>query len=82
MFANMDSFEVPHAGELEYIGEWHSHPDGCECLPSSDDLNLFANITDRMTAAGYPALMAIVCQEGHSSWFLGTMAEDSGWLSP
>jgi hypothetical protein len=67
------------AGEVEYIGEWHSHPDGCACAPSPDDLNLFSNLTDRMTAAGYPALMAIVCQNGHSSWFLGTMAQDAGW---
>ncbi|WP_437231181.1 Mov34/MPN/PAD-1 family protein [Planctomicrobium sp. SH661] len=70
------------AGELEYIGEWHSHPDGCSCAPSNDDLNLFASITDRMTAAGYPALIAIVCQGNHSAWFLGTMAADLGWTAP
>ena len=70
------------AGELEYIGEWHSHPDGCSCAPSNDDLNLFANITDRMTAAGYPALMAIVGQCNQSVWFVGTMATDCGWSFP
>lgn len=78
----VESIRIESAGELEYIGEWHSHPDGCSCTPSADDLNLFANVTDRMTAAGYPALMAIVCQNGYSSWFLGTMAEDAGWLAP
>lgn len=67
------------AGELEYIGEWHSHPDGCSCAPSLDDLKLFANITDRMTAAGYPAFMAIVAEHNQSAWFLGEMASDCGW---
>jgi integrative and conjugative element protein (TIGR02256 family) len=70
------------AGELEYIGEWHSHPNGCSCAPSNDDLSLFANITDRMTAAGYPAFMAIVGQHSQSAWFLGTMADDTAWVSP
>ena len=50
--------------------------------PSNDDLNLFANITDRMTAAGYPALMAIVGQQNQSAWFLGMMASDCGWSAP
>jgi proteasome lid subunit RPN8/RPN11 len=67
------------AGELEYIGEWHSHPDGCSCSPSQDDLKLFANISQQMTAAGYPAFMAIVAQHGQSAWFLGTIASDCGW---
>jgi hypothetical protein len=70
------------AGELEYIGEWHSHPDRCSCSPSNDDLNLFANVTERMSAAGYPAFMAIVGQHNQSAWFLGTMASDSGWSAP
>lgn len=70
------------ASELEYIGEWHSHPDGCSCAPSNDDLNLFANITDRMTAAGYPAFMAIVGQHNQSAWFIGLMAADCGWSVP
>lgn len=78
----VEAIQAESAGELEYIGEWHSHPDGCPCSPSSDDLNLFANVTDRMTAAGYPALMAIVCQSGQLSLFFGTMTDDAGWLAP
>lgn len=78
----VDAINAETAGELEYIGEWHSHPNGCSCAPSNDDLNLFANITDRMTAAGYPAFMAIVGEHNQSAWFLGTMADDTGWVSP
>jgi len=76
------TINIESAGEVEYIGEWHSHPDRCSCRPSADDLKLFANITDRMTASGYPALMAIVGQEGYSAWYLGTISSDSGWMAP
>jgi len=50
-------------GQLEYVGEWHSHPDGCSCRPSNDDIKVFSWMTDRMSAAGLPALMAIVAIE-------------------
>lgn len=70
------------AGEVQYVGEWHSHPDGYGCEPSQDDVNLFANITDRMTAAGYPAFMAIIGPKNQSAWFLGMMASDCSWNPP
>ena len=44
------------AGQLEYLGEWHSHPDRCSCMPSDDDFKVFSWITDRMSAAGLPAV--------------------------
>ncbi len=67
------------AGQLEYIGEWHSHPDGYSCAPSLDDLKLFANVTDRMSADGLPALMAIIGQHHGSVWFVGEMRDGEGW---
>lgn len=67
------------AGQLEYVGEWHSHPDGCSCMPSNDDFKVFSWMTDRMSAAGLPALMAIIGERGSSLWFLGKMEHDGGW---
>jgi Prokaryotic E2 family A/Prokaryotic homologs of the JAB domain/ThiF family len=67
------------AGQLEYVGEWHSHPDRCSCLPSNDDSKVFSWMTDRMSAAGLPALMAIIGQGEQSLWFLGKMERDGGW---
>jgi integrative and conjugative element protein (TIGR02256 family) len=61
------------AGQLEYVGEWHSHPDRCSCDPSMDDLTVFTWLTDHMAVAGLPALMAIVGQGDSSRWFLGEM---------
>jgi hypothetical protein len=70
-------------GQLEYVGEWHSHPDGCSCLPSNDDFKVFSWMTDRMSAAGLPALLAIVGERNASLWFLGRMENTGGWeLSP
>jgi hypothetical protein len=66
------------AGQLEYVGEWHSHPNGCTTLPSNDDLLVFSWLTQHMSVAGLPALMAIVGEEG-SSWYLGEMLRTGGW---
>jgi hypothetical protein len=66
-------------GQLEYVGEWHSHPDRCSCMPSDDDFKVFSWMTDRMSAAGLPALMAIIGEAGASLWFLGRMERDGGW---
>jgi proteasome lid subunit RPN8/RPN11 len=66
------------ANQLEYVGEWHSHPDGCSCMPSEDDIKVFTWMTDRMSAAGLPALMTIVGAGRSSMWFLGKM-ESGGW---
>lgn len=52
-------------GQLRYVGEWHSHPDGCGCGPSGDDRQVLAWLADHMAAEGLPAVMAIVGEEGH-----------------
>lgn len=66
-------------GQLEYVGEWHSHPDGCPCLPSNDDLTVFGWLTKNMDDAGLPALMAIAGQGGLTAWFMGHMLRSGGW---
>ena len=65
-------------GQLEYVGEWHSHPDGFPCLPSTDDLKVFAWLTENLDDAGLPSLMAIAGQ-GRVAWYLGEMLKSGGW---
>ena len=65
-------------GNLEYVGEWHSHPKGCSCLPSDDDLHVFSWLTEKMDDAGLPAIMTIVV-EGVSRWYVGKMSKSDGW---
>lgn len=61
------------AGQLHYIGEWHSHPDGYGCCPSNDDLQVFTWLTEHMEADGLPALMMIVGDDGMVVPYLGQM---------
>lgn len=60
-------------GNLEYVGEWHSHPRGTHTIPSTDDQKVFAWISELMGREGLPALMMIVGDEGSVSCFLAQM---------
>jgi len=79
LLLEVEIFSKRTSGQLEYIGEWHSHPDKCPTLPSPDDIKVFAWLTEHMSVAGLPALMAIVGESNASSWFLGEMKESGGW---
>ncbi|MCQ3018898.1 Mov34/MPN/PAD-1 family protein [Pseudomonas tremae] len=48
------------AGIVDYVGDWHSHPNGCSVKQSADDHVLFATLVSRMQIEGLPALMLIV----------------------
>ncbi|WP_337153697.1 Mov34/MPN/PAD-1 family protein [Pseudomonas protegens] len=44
---------------VDYVGEWHSHPDGCPAQPSPLDEHLLDTLHRKMSAEGLPALMVI-----------------------
>lgn len=46
-------------GNLEYIGEWHSHT-GSDTRPSEDDKNVFSWMDEHLGQDGLPATMLIV----------------------
>lgn len=48
------------AGIVDYIGDWHSHPDGYGARPSNDDNQLIKQLAETMSQDGLPALMLIV----------------------
>ncbi len=60
------------AGNLEYVGEWHSHPTGCTARPSNDDMKVFAWLTQLMDVDGLPALMLIMAEREYM-FYLGRM---------
>lgn len=72
MTARLAQIETATAGNLEYVGEWHSHPAGHDCRPSDFDLRLFGWLVDLMSIDGRPALMLIAGDPG-TAWFLGRM---------
>lgn len=61
-------------GMLQYVGEWHSHPDGCSTSPSAEDGKVFQWLSDHMLMDGLPPLMAIVGERGNVNWLLGSLA--------
>jgi hypothetical protein len=57
---------------LQYVGEWHSHPDGYSCAPSGNDKRAFAWLTSLMQVDGYPGLMLIEGQNTRA-WYIAVM---------
>lgn len=53
------------AGQLTYVGEWHSHPDGCAALPSCEDAVLHQWLVGNMILDGLPGVMMII---GERDW--------------
>jgi hypothetical protein len=72
MTGRLAEIETATAGNLEYVGEWHSHPAGHDCTPSAFDLRLFGWLVDLMSIDGRPALMLIAGDPG-TAWCLGKM---------
>lgn len=56
----LDSIDRETAGMIQYIGEWHSHPEGATLGPSDDDELLQKWLTEQMAKSGLPGLMIIV----------------------
>jgi len=55
----LKSIRLITSDNLEYIGEWHSHPTD-DVWPSKADDKLFSWILDIMSAVGLPSLMLII----------------------
>jgi len=49
-------------GQLQYIGEWHSHPDGYASDPSTDDRKVFSWLSEHLARDGNPPVMLIAGQ--------------------
>jgi integrative and conjugative element protein (TIGR02256 family) len=60
---------------VQYIGEWHSHPDGYATEPSDDDAEVFSWIAEKTELDGFQAVMAIVGEQSER-WIVGSMPED------
>lgn len=48
------------AGIVGYVGEWHSHPNGCPAAPSRDDLVQLVQLAVGMNEEGLPVIQVIV----------------------
>ena len=59
---------------LQYIGEWHSHPNGSDVTPSSDDRKVLAWLGELMDREGLPGVVAIVGDEGRVNLLIDDQA--------
>lgn len=60
-------------GMLDYIGEWHSHPNRCSLEPSRDDRKLFQWLRQYMATECLPPVMAIVGDRKRTRFFIETI---------
>lgn len=65
---SLEIIRLQTGGQLEYVGEWHSHP-GASTRPSKHDGQLFAWLVQHRLMDGIPALMAIVGEDS-SRWLV------------
>jgi len=56
----VDDIQNKTRNQLNYIGEWHSHPAKASTNPSSLDIVFFEALKEEMYSQGYPTLMMIV----------------------
>jgi hypothetical protein len=59
------------AQQLGYVGEWHSHPRGVGCFPSSDDRKAFLWLSEYMALEGKPGIMLIAGDQLRYAWYVG-----------
>ncbi len=72
----MERVERVTAGQISYIGEWHSHPEGAGVLPSEDDRRALGYLSELRASDGLPGVFLIVGEAGFG-WYLGGTVERS-----
>jgi hypothetical protein len=67
-------------GMLEYVGEWHSHPDSVSTAPGSDDEQVFHWLAESMNKEGLPPVMMIAGDQDRFSCFVGEISKKKNLL--
>ena len=57
------------AGQVGYVGEWHSHPDGADVCMSPTDAVLLGTVAYEMRTDGWPGVMMIVGTGGSFAFY-------------
>ena len=66
---------------IEYVGEWHSHPNGYQTSPSKDDRKVFHWIDEHLSIDGLPPAMLIV-GETELRWLTTEDGNGVAWKFP
>jgi hypothetical protein len=54
LLPTVDAIEQTTVGQLQYVGEWHSHPRGISTKPSGDDQKVLQYLADHIGPTGAP----------------------------
>ena len=65
VFRSIEDLERGTAGNLTYIGEWHTHPPTIASRPSSEDAKVLRWTFEALRWSDAPGLIAICGEEGH-----------------
>ena len=69
--AELERIKTATLSNLEYVGEWHSHPSGSAPSPSPTDRRALATLGQEMSRGDLPALMLIVADRHRQGFFIG-----------
>jgi hypothetical protein len=58
------------AGMLNYVGEWHSHPDGYGVSPSNNDRGVLKWVAEYQAKDGLPGLISIAGEDNAVAFYL------------
>lgn len=58
--AKVKSVQEQTLGQVNYVGEWHSHPRGASTRPSRDDFTAYGWLVGHMDIESLPAIMMII----------------------
>ena len=64
VYQTLEEVQDATAFNLDYVGEWHTHPPGHDSRPSADDDRLLRWIGGVLAFSDVPALMAICGEDG------------------
>jgi hypothetical protein len=67
----VDDVAARTAGQLQYIGEWHSHPSGASSTPSQTDLIALDKLKATMVREGLPAVAFVIGEEAEPFILVG-----------
>lgn len=56
----LEEISINTAGNIEYVGEWHSHPNNCSTAMSDLDNKLLTYLHEKRLYEGYPGVVVII----------------------
>jgi hypothetical protein len=78
LFEEYDRIRKVTREQLAYIGEWHSHPDGCACKPSLEDIKAGAWLAEQTRPTSLPGVMLIAGESKQTCWMLCSKTSEEG----